>query len=222
VKIRPVETFPAPYKRLHWLFTFLFRLLAQIEVSGFDSIPQTGGFVLATNHLSRLDTPLLMITCPRRVFVFVADKYRKFPVFNLILKWADAIWVRRGEADREALQAALETLRAGNVVGLAPEGTRSPTGGLQHGKPGVAFLASRANVPIVPVAVTGTERMLEDLCRLRRLRLRVVFDEPLYITNDTGRRLSSADLEMATESLMLRLARLLPAEYRGVYADSVI
>lgn len=215
-----MEEVSANYKRMHAVFNFLFRLFARLEIVGSEKVPTEGGFILATNHISRLDTPLLMIACPRRVYVFVADKYRDFPGFNLILKWADAIWVRRGEADRAALQEALQVLNAGHVVGLAPEGTRSPSASLQKGKPGVAFLASRANIPIVPVAVTGTERMKQDFLHLRRWRLRVVFGEPFTLPQGAGRRLSSPELETVTEELMQRIAAMLPLEYRGVYADA--
>lgn len=195
-----------------------FRLLTKTEVVGSDNLPQEGAFILATNHISRLDSPALMIASPRRLYGLVADKYRNFIGYNWILNAAGVIWVRRAEFDREALLRAMQVLREGHVLALAPEGTRSYKGdGLQPGKPGGAFLAARAHVPIVPVAVTGTDKMLESFKHLKRMPVKIRFGLPFRLPKEG--RLSSQDLDIYTELIMRRIADLLPSEYRGVYAD---
>lgn len=198
---------------------FLFRLLSRITVEGFENIPAKGPFVLVTNHVSRLDSPLLLVISPIRLYALVADKYRKSLVFYWILKAAGAIWIRRSEFDRQALMAAMDVLKSENVLALAPEGTRSPTGGLQKGKPGAAFLAARSGVPLVPVGITGTETMLKDFLRLRRMDIKVRFGESFYLPKEG--RLTSQELEVATDLIMQRIAELLPIEYRGVYRGFV-
>lgn len=207
------------YQRLIKVLRFCFRLISNIEVTGVENVPQDGAFILATNHLSRLDTPLLGITCPRKVYAMVATKYLAYPLFRWLMDAADAIWVRRTEFDRDALVASLEVLKRGDVLGVAPEGTRSRTRMLQAGKPGVAFLAARLGVPIVPVGIAGTERIWEDLRHLRRPHLHVVYGEPFRLPKEG--KLTSEELQAATDLIMQRIAVLLPQEYRGVYAEAV-
>ncbi len=207
------------YQRLIKVLKFCFRLISDIDVAGVENVPQDGAFILATNHLSRLDTPLLGITCPRKVYAMVATKYQAYPFFRWLMDMADAIWVRRTEFDRDALVASLEVLKRGDVLGVAPEGTRSRTRTLQEGKPGVAFLAARLGILIVPVGIAGTERLWEDMGHLRRPHLQVVYGEPFRLPKEG--KLTSEELQAATDLIMQRIAVLLPAEYRGVYAEAV-
>jgi 1-acyl-sn-glycerol-3-phosphate acyltransferase len=149
----------------------------------------------------------------------VAREYKDFPLFKWVLGAAEPIWVRRSEFDREALLESLRVLKQGGLLGLAPEGTRSPDGTLQPGKHGVAFLAARVGVPIVPVGIVGTDRMVQRFRRLRRMKIRVVFGEPFHLPQEG--RLTSEELAAATEIIMLEIARLLPPERRGAYAHRV-
>ena len=208
------------YLRMRKFMEFLFGVLSHTVVKGQEHVPAEGSFILATNHVSRLDSPVLLIATPRRVYGLVANKYRRFIGFNWLLKAVDPIWIRRGDFDREALMRALGVLRQGHALAIAPEGTRSDTGKLQNGKPGVAFLAARLGVPIVPVAITGTEKMLEDFKRLRRMHIHIKFG-PLFRLPKEG-KLSGDELEAYTELVMHRIAELLPAEYRGVYAGATL
>lgn len=207
--------------KLYWtirkVFAFLFRLLAHLEVQGVEHIPAEGAFILVSNHVSRLDSPVLMVALPRYFYVLAASEYRRFPPFAFLFDRTGAgIWVRRGEPDREALDKALAVLRAGYPLGIAPEGTRSRNGILQQGKPGVTLLAAKAEVPLIPLAVTGTETMVQDFSHLRRMRIRVVIGEPFTLPK-TG-RLTAAEREACTNLIMNQIAALLPPERRGIYA----
>ena len=206
------------YRRVRTVLILLFRYLSHLHVAGTEHIPEEGAFLLATNHISRLDTPLLGATCPRQVHALVAAKYKDYPFFRWFVDTVNGIWVRRTDFDREALLKAVSILREGKVLGVAPEGTRSPTANLQQGRPGAAFLAARVGVPIIPVGITGTQHMLPDLRRFRRPELNVVYGEPFHLPQ-TG-RLSSEDLSDATDLIMRRIAALLPTAYQGVYASS--
>ncbi len=197
----------------------LFAALTRRRVFGAEHVPTEGPCLLVFNHLSRLDGPLLYTAVPRPdLSALVTADYRRRPLHRVLIEAAGGVWVRRGAGDRAALAAALDLLEQGRIVAVAPEGRISPTEALVEAKPGPAYLAARANVPIVPVAVTGTERVGDGLKRLRRVTLTVRFGEPFWLpplapTNRKQQR------EAATDLIMGRLAALLPPEYRGAYAD---
>jgi len=123
----------------------------------------------------------------------------------------DAIYLRQGDADRAALKAALALLKAGGTIGMSPEGTRSRTGALIRARSGVAWLALRANTPVVPVAIWGVEKINRELRRLRRAQVHARVGPAISFAPDLS-------AEAATEQLMRAIAALLPEEYRGVYA----
>jgi 1-acyl-sn-glycerol-3-phosphate acyltransferase len=160
------------------------------------------------------------VILPYRTCVFAGEKWEKHWLLGPLLRSVGAIFVRRGEVDRRALRQALDILRGGGLLGMAPEGTRSKTGALQPGRTGAAYLAFRAGVPIVPLVVTGQEKVFWSLRRLRRGTVRVVIGEPFYPPPVEGKA-SGADVEAFTEEIMYHLAAMLPPEYRGVYRDVV-
>jgi 1-acyl-sn-glycerol-3-phosphate acyltransferase len=196
-------------------------LVCRIEVEGIEHLPRRGPFILISNHLHWLDIPVLGATFPRRATAFAARKWERRPVVGWILRTlGSAIFVHRGEVDRQALQKALRVLREGRILAVAPEGTRSRSGVLQRGKEGAAYLAARTGVPLLPVVAYGQEKVFKSLGRGRRARVRVVYGPPFTLAGTPG-RVSRQQLQALTEQIMLRLAVLLPPAYRGVYADSV-
>ena len=204
------------YWKMRQVIGALFRLLARMEIAGAEHIPAEGGCLLVTNHISRLDTPALLVAANRRIYPLAADKYKNFPIFNWLLNISEAIWINRTEFDREALLNSIAVLKRGDVLGIAPEGTRSRSGSLQKAKSGVAFLAARTGVPVVPVGITGTNTMMQDFSHLRRMRIRVTFGEAFYLPKYG--KLTVDELDAATDLIMGCLAALLPPPYRGVYA----
>jgi 1-acyl-sn-glycerol-3-phosphate acyltransferase len=197
----------------------LFRLAARIDVVGAELIPAEGGCLLVFNHLSNFDPPLFFAVIDRpRLTALLAAEYQDRRFHRFWLSAAGALWIRRGAGDRAALRRAIAHLEHGWIVGIAPEGTRSRHGALASAKPGPAFLATQAGVPVLPVGITGTETLGRRLLRLRRGRITVRFGEPIVIPPlAQGDR--KADLRRATDVLMCRVAALLPPSYRGVYAD---
>ncbi len=204
---------------LRGAFEIVYRLLSRRELLGAENLPAAGGCLLVINHMSLVDAPLIFTLVKHpHMAAFVATKYRRSLFFRWLLNRAGVIWVRRGEADRTALQAALQALRAGMMLGVAPEGTRSRNGSLQPAKAGIAFLATNAKVPIVPAVVINTDRAFAELRRLRRPRLSLKIGPPFTLPPLTpGQR--SAQLRARTEEIMLRLAALLPPRHRGVYSE---
>lgn len=194
----------------------LFPILIRLEVVGRENFPAHGPYILATNHLSVFDAPLLLAVCPHTIRAFAASKHRRNPIYAPLLAMAGSIWVRRGEIDREALRGAMGVLQRGEVLGMAPEGTRARgIYALQKAKTGAAYLATRANVPILPVGLAGTEKIKENFPRLRRTDVRVVIGEPFWLP-ETG-PVRGPRLDQYTDMIMHRIAALLPEEYRGVY-----
>lgn len=196
-----------------------FRIFTKLEVQGLNNIPSKGGFILATNHLSILDPPLVYAILKRDdITVLAAKKHRKNPIFRLIINIVHGIWLNREEADSSALRAALAHLQAGGILGIAPEGTRSPTGTLITPKTGVAYLAARAKVPVLPVAIWGTENALSKIFALCRPTIMLSIGKLIYpqpIMRQDRERL----LRHNTDEIMLGIAAMLPAKYWGVYAN---
>ena len=195
----------------------LLSLIARREYVGLENIPASPPYILVTNHLAVFDSPVVLTVCPHRTRAFAAAKHKRNPFYALLLTMMGSIWVRRGEIDRQALREAMEVLERGEVLGMAPEGTRARGPyALQEGKVGAAYLAARANVLIVPLGITGTEKIKRNLPRLRRTHLRVVVGKPFRLP-ESG-RVRGPRLREYTDLIMQRIAELLPEEYRGVYA----
>lgn len=193
-------------------------VLSTIEVIGLENIPQKGGAIIAGNHLGRMDAALGFIVIEREdASSLVAEKYRKWIFYRLLIDGVGGIWINQDSADFQALRVASDFLQSGGVLGIAPEGTRSRTGALIRAKTGVAYLAEKAQVPIVPVAITGTENFFQDLVRLHRPHLVIRFGEPFRLPRmDSSNR--SESLRRNTDEIMCRIAAMLPEKYWGVYA----
>ena len=192
------------------------KVTTRAEVIGRDNIPSSPPYLLVTNHLSAFDIPLLSSVFPHAIRALAAIEHRSNPLFAPILEASGAIWVRRGEVDRQALRQSLAVLEEGEVLGVAPEGTRAgESHALQEGKAGAAYVATRADVPIVPVGIAGTEKIKHNFPRLRRTAVRVAVGEPFRLP-ETG-HVRSEKLHEYTDLIMYRIAELLPPKYRGVY-----
>jgi 1-acyl-sn-glycerol-3-phosphate acyltransferase len=209
---------PLPYSLMRHALLAILRLVAHLDVEGIENVPLNGPVVIAPNHLHVLDAPVVTAVVPRRQTVLAADKWQGTFAGIIMKLTTNSIFVARGEADRDALGRALEILRSGNALTVAPEGTRSRTGGLLPGKNGTVYLASRASAPIVPLVVWGQEQALGMWSRLRRPVIHVRFGQPICLPPDAARARSGA-LCAYTDSLMLEMARMLPPAYRGYYRD---
>jgi 1-acyl-sn-glycerol-3-phosphate acyltransferase len=215
----PRHTTPRFHRILKTIALIIIRLVARIDLKGMEHVPLSGALVVVTNHLSSFDTLSIIGLAPvRQATAFGAIEHRSDFIAGWALDRLGLIWVRRGEADREAIKIAIDELKAGTAVGVAIEGTRSRTGGLLPGKTGAAYLANRANAPIVPMAIWGTEQIISNLKRLRRSTIHIRLGPVIRLPEG---RANTVQLEEYTDQLMLTIARALPPEYRGVYRDRV-
>lgn len=195
-------------------------LLANLEITGKENIPTGGSFLVTVNHMSAADTPLLFVSFPTQEWRFFAgEKWQDHWLWGPMMGSLGAIYIKRGEVDRRAIQEALKAIEKGDVFGLAPEGRRSKIGEMQEAKTGAAYLASRGQVPILPVGIVNTDVLFANVRRLKRTTVQVRIGEPYYLP-DLGRRARSADLDAYTHLIMVHIAALLPERYYGIYRDS--
>jgi 1-acyl-sn-glycerol-3-phosphate acyltransferase len=203
-----------------WFCRFLLFLLTRTTAAGLENLPNRGPALLVVNHLGDADGVLGMAYFPPITEAMGKMELYFFPVLGWIMRSYGTIWVHRGVPDRRALRAGLQALAEGRLLAIAPEGRESLTGALEEGTGGAAYIALRANVPVVPVTFTGTQNsnVYNSLLRLQRPRLTMTVGPAITLeVHPPGREAIAA----ATELIMTVLAKQLPEEYRGVYRDLV-
>jgi 1-acyl-sn-glycerol-3-phosphate acyltransferase len=194
-------------------------LMCRIDAPDLDKIPKMGPLIVYSNHTGQIEIPLLYSHLQPRPLTGIAkvetwDGWFLRWIFNL---W-EAIPIRRGEADIEAMRKSLETLENGNILAIAPEGTRNKNGVLLRAQPGIITLALRSGAPLLPVAHWGGETFLTNLKRLKRTDFHIRVGEPFRL--DPGNlRVSKEVRQQMVDEMMYRLAALLPEYYRGAYSD---
>lgn len=193
-------------------------LFSDWRVEGRENVPSTGALIVAANHVSGFDPPLMSASFPRRVWFLAKKELFKGPA-----KWFFSAYgahpVNRTRTDPAAYRWALGKLSLGQCVMVFPEGTRSRGGGMKKGQPGVVRLAMKSRAAIVPVGISGTDHMNSGLHVFRPTgRITVNIGRPFTLPDIEGRP-SAAALESATDMIMSRIAALLPSEYRGVYRN---
>jgi 1-acyl-sn-glycerol-3-phosphate acyltransferase len=196
----------------------LTRIACQVDDAQLDLIPHQGPLILAVNHINSIEVPLIFTHMqPRPLTGFAKietwDAFWSRLLFNL---WG-AIPIRRGGVDRQAFQRAQQALTAGRIMAVAPEGTRSQTGKLQKGYPGIVLLAARSGAPIQPVVFYGGECFWHNLRRLKRTDFHIVVGNPFSLK--PGVSLSKDLREQIITEIMYQMAALLPPAYRGIYSD---
>jgi 1-acyl-sn-glycerol-3-phosphate acyltransferase len=193
-----------------WLFT-------RLQVKGKENVPPKGGLLVVSNHLNFNDPPLLGVSLGRQVVFMAKEELFRFRPLAWFLSKLGSFPVHRGRLDRKAIRQSERVLAEGKALVMFPESTRSPKAQLQRAFPGSALIASRHGVPVLPVGISGTER-LKGLWLFRRPRVTVNIGETFSLPK-AGSKLNKDELAEHTELIMRRIAELLPPEYRGVYAE---
>jgi 1-acyl-sn-glycerol-3-phosphate acyltransferase len=201
---------------IRWIgFTVLVKLKS---VAGLENVPAQGPAILMINHIAFVDPIVVLHLVPRNIVPMAKVEVFDYPLINIFPRIWGVIPVRREEFDRRAIQGALDVLGAGEIILVAPEAHRGPA--LKQAKEGIAYLATRSNAPVVPVAIDGTEGFptLPFMKRWRGPGVQVRFGRPFrFHVNET--RPDREDLTKMTQEAMYFLASLLPEHRRGVYAD---
>jgi 1-acyl-sn-glycerol-3-phosphate acyltransferase len=213
-------------KTPHRIFRFIVRLMlniiANVEISGFENLPPGQGYVVAANHIGRLDAALAYYVLDRPdIIMVVAEKYEKYAFFRWLVRITNGMFIDRYHADIAAIRASLRRLNQGQILTMTPEGTRSNSGNLIEAKPGGIYLAWKAGVPILPVAITGCEDAVvkDRLKHFRRLQIKVVAGPAFTLPAISGKD-REALMQHYTDEVMCRIAALLPEARRGFYAES--
>ncbi len=208
------------YKIICFFIRLIIRLIARVELSGRENLPAAKGYVIASNHIGKLDAALVYYALDRPdIIMLIAEKYRKNAFWRWLAKQVDGIFIDRFNPDIRALREAMKRLQKGGVLAIAPEGTRSMTGALIEAKPGGIYLAWKSGVPILPVALTGTQDAVvkERLTHFKRLNIKVTLGPAFTLPQEAKGKDREALLKEYTDEVMCRIAALLPEEMRGVY-----
>ena len=204
-------------KGLVWLVT---RILVQITLDGRQYFPEEGPVLIVSNHLGDADGIIGLAAAKVPFDVMGKVELYDIPILGKLMDWYGTIWVHRGQPDRRALRAALDGLAEDRMIVIAPEGRESVSGGLEEGTDGAAYIALKADVPVLPVVITGTEnwRVYGNLKRFRRTKVSATAGPPFRLRQTGDRR---ADIRAGTQTIMKTLAGMLPPEYQGVYREEI-
>ena len=224
---RPTAHSPAPYSISKKAQVFravavpavriLLYILSRPTVHGLENVPPHGPYLITANHLSYYDPPCLLVMWPYLVeAIGASDMMTDGRFMSHMINGYSTLPAHREAVDAQLLRTALNVLKCGRALYIAPEGARNPAG-LGAAKPGAAYIALKANVPIVPVAIIGTDRIFPELRKGRRQKVEMVIGTP-YRLPDLPPAQRRHALTKCTQLIMQRIAALLPPGLRGVYA----
>lgn len=197
-------------------FDILFFLFTSRHVHGRENVPAEGPVMVVANHMNMADPPLVAISIRRRPRFMAKKELFRFPPISYILRSVGAFPVDRERLDRKALREAEETCARGLPLIMFPESTRSKNAQLQPAFHGAALIAARNGMPVLPVGITGTEKLKGLASLLKRPRITVNIGRPFHLP-PAAAKLTRADLSRYTEIIMEHIAELLPEQYRGTY-----
>ncbi|MFM7014361.1 MAG: lysophospholipid acyltransferase family protein [Actinomycetota bacterium] len=207
----------------------LLRFIFRPWVRGIENLPQTGAAILASNHLSFSDSIFLPLQCPRPVvFLAKSEYFTGKGIKGALVRWfflaTGQLPIDRsgGKASEAALNTGLGVLEQGQLLGIYPEGTRSPDGRLYRGRTGIARMVLEAKVPVIPVAMIDTEKVQPIGKRLPRVRrVGIVYGKPLDFSRFDGMEGDRIVLRAVTDEIMYELMKISGQEYVDQYASTV-
>jgi len=200
-----------------FLTRMLLLLLTHWRVKGRENIPEQGPLLIVANHINLADPPILGVSIRRKVMFMAKEELFRSRFSRYIIRNFGAFPVHRGQLDRRALRQAEQLLARGWALVMFPEGRRSNNAQLQTAFPGSALIALRSGVPILPAGITGTENIKGIGWLFRRPQVTVNIGYPFSLPAVNG-KLTKVELARFTNSIMERIAELLPPEYRENYA----
>lgn len=200
------------YRLARFVLWCLLRVCCRFEARGVEHIPNHGACILAANHVSFLDPPALGVGAANRHVHFMArDTLFRFPLVAWMPRRLGLVEIDRTRGDVGALRAGLHLLKRGGVLGLFPEGTRSPDGRLHKAKGGIGFLIAKAKAPVVPVYIDGTYRTLpKGASWVKPGKITIIFGPPLSPEEVLALGDGKDQYEKIGDRVMARIAALKP------------
>jgi 1-acyl-sn-glycerol-3-phosphate acyltransferase len=200
------------------VFRMLFHILSRVEIDGLGNVPESGSYLVACNHVSIYEPPLVLAFWPTVLEVAAAIDVFDRPQQGTLVRLYGSLPVHRGEFDRHLIEAMVAMLMAGRAVLIFPEGGRTHSPGLRQAWTGTSYIAARAGVDVIPVGVAGTESLGESIRAHRRTRLKMRIGEPVATPPlDLHSPERKSTLFAHTENIMRSISGLLPESHRGIY-----
>jgi len=198
---------------------FGLEILCKVDKADIKKIPQHGPLIVYANHTGTVEAPLAYTELyPRKMTGLSKIENFDNPLFNWLFGFWKIIPVRRGEADMEAIRKCIEMLKEGYILGIAPEGTRSKDGALQKVHAGAVMMALHSGAPLQPAAHWGGMHFGSNVKRLKRTEFHFRVG-PIFYLDPRGEKVTKEIRQQMADEMMYQLAKLLPEEYRGAYAD---
>jgi 1-acyl-sn-glycerol-3-phosphate acyltransferase len=201
------------------LVRMLLFLFTDWQVRGKGNVPGDGAMIVVANHLNLADPPILSVSLGRKAVFMAKEELFRSKFSGYFVRSFGAFPVQREQLDRGALRRAKRVLADGMALVMFPEGSRSKNARLQSAFPGSALIALRNGTSVLPVGITGTEKIRGIAWLLRRPRVTINIGRPFSLS-PAGGKLTKVELTGLTDSIMARIAELLPPEYRGHYAET--
>jgi 1-acyl-sn-glycerol-3-phosphate acyltransferase len=189
------------YRIFHRFFRFFFSVFFRWQVIGAEHIPKEGAVILCSNHISLLDPPIVGSGCDRVVHFMAKEELFRIPVLSFLITRFGAFPVKRGASDRSAIRTTLKLLGEGKILGIFPEGTRSKTGELGPGLPGVAMFALKSDASVIPVAIIGPYRLFRPV--------KLVYGRPIDISQYRSGKSDSETMKETTNLIMQSIKDLI-------------
>jgi 1-acyl-sn-glycerol-3-phosphate acyltransferase len=211
-----------PFIRL--VLRLLLHILARVKVIGQENVPLRTPYIVAINHVSLFEAPFMGGFWPEQLEVIGASDIWDRPGQNILARLWGGIPVHRGDFDRAAVEGVLSALRGGLPLLIAPEGGRSHVPGMRRAQPGIAYIAEQTGLPVVPVGIVGTtDDFWKKASKGKRGCLEMHIGKPFLLPPVEGKGADRRESRQHNADLVMRtIARLLPEEYRGIYAENAI
>lgn len=203
------------------IFRLIFHLISDVHIIGLENIPKNGSYIIAINHISIIEPPLVIAFWPKAPEAVGAKEIWERKGQSVLARFYGGIQVHRGEYDRQVLESMIQVTQAGHPLLIAPEGGRSHNPGLRPALPGVAYVVDKSEARVLPVGIIGsTDDFLHKALRLRRPVLEMRIGEAITLPKIVGRGEQRREsLKRNADTIMYKIAELLPSGYRGVYAN---
>lgn len=178
--------------------TTFFKIFNRVHIYGAENVPKEGGVLLCSNHSSNLDPPLVGVTSPRELTFMAKAELFKGPFFTALFNSVNAVPIKRGSGDRQAIKTTMKLLNGGRTILIFPEGTRNVTDQLKKGLSGAGFFAAKTNAAVVPCAVIGPYKIFKPIS--------IVYGKPIDLTELKARKAKSSEF---TETIMAHIQALI-------------